>query len=69
MSFSSVWDYTNQHGRKLHFRLKQHNWSKRGRSPFVKGDLQMRDMKKGTLLPALAGSTLFGGCLGGLGWR
>jgi hypothetical protein len=29
----------------------------------------MRNMKKGALLLALAGTTLFGGCLGGMGWR
>ncbi|MFH1111363.1 MAG: hypothetical protein V1790_19520, partial [Planctomycetota bacterium] len=29
ISFSSVRDYTNQHGGKLHFRLKQHT---RGRT-------------------------------------
>jgi hypothetical protein len=29
----------------------------------------MRKMKKGALLLALAGTTLFGGCLGGWNWQ
>jgi hypothetical protein len=29
----------------------------------------MRKMKKGALLAALAGTTLFGGCLGGWNWQ
>ena len=29
----------------------------------------MRRMKKGALLLALAGTTLFGGCLGGWNWQ